>query len=299
MKNYSLVYKLPNFFIIGAAKCGTTSLAHYLNQHPEIYIPKEKETHFFDDNRLFDKGIDFYIENFYCKADKYPARGDATPAYFRLHEKVIPRINKLIPKESHKFIVILREPAARALSHYRDRYKTRNENLSFPEALKVENERLANNPYNWEGYFHDGLYARQLKKWFRKFGRDSFHIIFQHHFSLDTQSTLKEIFNYLNVDSSFKVPDLSRKNESGVPRSDLLMKILSRPSFISQIYSTLFPLFFRNRVRKNLILLNTKSSSDAISENDRLIKELKRRYKEDVKELEKMLNVTLPEWYNE
>jgi len=289
---------LPNFFIIGAAKSGTTSLAYYLNQHPEIYIPKEKETNFFDDDRMFNKGVSFYAKHFYSRAGKYLARGDATPAYMRLFEKTIPRIQCCIPKQGQRFIVILRDPAVRAWSHYQHMSRTRLERLPFKDALAAEERRLADNPDRWVGYFRDGLYAKQLSRWFAAFKRENFFVILHHRFISEPNQILKEAFHFLGVDSTFRVPDLSWKNEAGIPRIDLLMRLLSEPSLFSRMYAKLVPLQTRLRLRTYLINLNTKRGQVAESPDPQVMAELKARYKKDIQELERMLGWDLHQWYD-
>lgn len=295
MKDTLEELRLPNFFIIGAAKCGTTSLAYYLNQHPNIFIPKDKETHFFDDEKLFAKGINFYAAHFFANANRCSARGDATPAYLHLYEQVIPRIQGAIPHENRRFIVVLRDPVARAWSHYRHMVKNGEEKLSFDRALKAEKERLNDNPKLWVGYYTDGLYGKQLKQWFESFGRESFLILFQHHFSENPGSILRKVFQFLNVDSLFKVTDLSRKNEGGIPRVQFLMKLLSEPSAGSKVYTKYVPSHIRRRIRRKIVSLNTKRGGDLLPD-EQLMKRLRWEYLDDIRELENLLNIDLSVW---
>ena len=69
---------MPNFFLIGAIKAGTTSLYHYLRQHPHIYIPVIKETNFFSHDTLYKKGIKWYLGTHFRKGAAFPARGEAS-----------------------------------------------------------------------------------------------------------------------------------------------------------------------------------------------------------------------------
>jgi hypothetical protein len=109
--------RLPNSFILGAAKCGTTSLYYYLKQHPEIYLPKDKEPHFFDNDVFWNEGVDVFLRRHFQGAQRFPARGESTPAYFHRWEKVIPRIKAVYSDVIPKFIAIFRYPVERAFSH--------------------------------------------------------------------------------------------------------------------------------------------------------------------------------------
>jgi len=103
----------PNLFILGAAKSGTTSLYHYLSKHPDVYFPRNKEPQFYCNEDHFSRGQDYYLRTFFSGAEKYPVRGDATPHYL-YYEKVADRLKALPNANQLRFVVILREPVARA-----------------------------------------------------------------------------------------------------------------------------------------------------------------------------------------
>ena len=72
---------LPNFFVVGAQKAGTTSLHHYLAKHPNICLPKQKETKFFVDDSLYDKGIEYYESNYFSNCGAKTVVGEVDPDY--------------------------------------------------------------------------------------------------------------------------------------------------------------------------------------------------------------------------
>ena len=188
------VNKLPNLFILGASKCGTTSLHAYLSQHPEIYMTSVKEAHFFDSDKRYAKGIDFYINTFFPDSDGFHWKGEGTPGYFHFHSKVIPRVMETYGGKEINFILVFRDPVARAWSHYLDRKRKLIEPESFEDALEMENDRLAKNPEEWVGYYSCGLYALQLKAWFEHFSRDRFCFLLSDELSENPDSALKTIF---------------------------------------------------------------------------------------------------------
>lgn len=105
----------PDFIIIGAMKCGTTSLYYYLRNHPDIFMPREKELHYFVEEKNFKKGEDWYQSNF---NDKFRLNGEASTNYTKKHlfSGVPERMHKVVPKA--KLIFLYRDPAERSWSHY-------------------------------------------------------------------------------------------------------------------------------------------------------------------------------------
>src|ERR1700680_4934439 len=106
---------LPNFLIIGAAKAGTTSLYNYLSVHPEIFMSKRKELSFFDPQRRWHLGVEWYKSNFDAS---YPVNGEASPRYTRYPRTtgVPERIQQTLG--TPKLIYILRDPINRLLAQY-------------------------------------------------------------------------------------------------------------------------------------------------------------------------------------
>ena len=111
------------FFIVGAPKAGTTSLHHYLKQHPDVYVPERKEMHFFSQPEVLNtyyeteemvKSSDEY-EKHYEDASNEQICGDITPSYL-YNNNAANRIYSFSPEA--KIIIILRDPVERAISHY-------------------------------------------------------------------------------------------------------------------------------------------------------------------------------------
>lgn len=293
--------KAPNFLVIGAAKCGTTSLAHYLSQHPQVFISSVKEPHFFDSDEAYAKGIDFYIDVYFKRADGFAMRGEATPAYFSLPEMVIPRIKSILGEDLF-FIVLLRDPVARAWSHYLHRVRSGAETLSFEDALEVEPQRLIAEPASsWFGYYTDGLYARSLRQWFDAFPRERFLILFQTDLANGPKRLLQEIWAFLKVDDSYEIQDFTRKNKAAVLRSNLLNRFLVGDLYLKRLLKRFFPPRFTILLKRRLIDLNKNELRGA----DRPILEaaleqrLRKSYLDEILELENMLQVELDDWKGE
>lgn len=217
----------PDFLIIGAQKCGTTSLFYYLSQHPDLNIPKEKEIHFFD--LEYDKGVEWYYSLFPKKQFlKTKLTGEASP-YYLFHPLVPERVVKYLPKV--KIIVLLRNPVDRAYSHFMHQKKLKNEDInSFEEAIELENIRtdedemkLINGeieislPFRRYSYLKRGLYFKQISHWLQYFPIDQFYFIKSEDFFQNTEYELIQLCSFLGV--NYKSPnDLLPQNTNFYPQ---------------------------------------------------------------------------------
>jgi hypothetical protein len=177
----------PDFLIIGAQKCGTTSLFYYLLQHPELFLPIEKEIHFFD--LKYHHGIDWYRNIFNTGEEgNGKLKGEASP-YYIFHPLVAERVFSHIP--SVKLILLLRDPVDRAYSHFMHSRRFELEPLdSFEKAIECEpartwNEKsriLSGEIENSEAfrnfsYISRSLYFQQISYWLKYFPPEQIHYI--------------------------------------------------------------------------------------------------------------------------
>ncbi len=201
---------LPDFIIIGAQRCGTTSLYNYLSQHPCVVPALVKEVHFFDIN--FHKGIHWYRSHFPTFLEKYKQNiitGEASP-YYIFHPHAARRIFKIIPQV--KLIVLLRNPVDRAYSHYHHEVRIGAETLSFEEAIEKESERLKGeikkmleneNYYSFNhqhySYLSRGIYIDQIKVWMSLFPKEQILIIKSEDFYANPSAVFRRVLEFLNL----------------------------------------------------------------------------------------------------
>lgn len=209
---------MPDFLIIGAARSGTTTLYSYLQQHPFIYLPKNKrpEPHFFLKNEEYNKGFEYYIQKYFSDTSINQKKGEASTSYL-FQEYVPSRIYQHIP--NCKFIVMLRNPIERAISNYIVTYQNDIETLSFEDAIIQEKTRT-NNPKNiFEkevqpfAYLARGLYYHQILNYLKYFKKEQFHFIIFDDFIDNPNKELKKIVEFLNI-SQFEFSKIERQNES-------------------------------------------------------------------------------------
>jgi sulfotransferase family protein len=192
--------RLPTFLIIGAMRSGTSTLARTVAQHPQVFLPRGKEVHFFDHH--FDRGVDWY-RTWFQGAGSVPAVGEATPTYL-YNDKARHRMAEILPDS--RLIAILRNPVDRAYSHYWHNCRRGREPLSFQEALAVEQRRLAEAPQARRGryaYMDRGRYLRQLLAVVDLYPRGALLVLILEEFSRDPVKGLREVWRFLGVDEAF------------------------------------------------------------------------------------------------
>jgi len=211
----------PNVIILGAQKAGTTSLYHYMAEHPDILASKTKEVHFFDLN--YNRGQNWYRYHFLPRTrDNEKCWCVESSPYYLYHPLVAARIKSCLPDV--RFIVMLRDPVTRALSHYWHEYRRGRESLSFKDALDREQERLAGTTqalmngemttsFNHQrySYFSRGLYAQQLSHWFSYFSRDQFLILESENFFANPSSGMATLTEFLDI-APFSNIEFTRHN---------------------------------------------------------------------------------------
>ncbi len=197
--------KLPlNFFCLGAQKAGTSGLFEILNQHPSVFLPKEKEAHFFDWEDEFKKGNEWYLQSYFNKLSAEKYAGSFSPSYL-YHEKVAERISKeLKSPEQVKFLVLLRNPVDRAFSHFQMIKNLGFETSTFEEAIKREKERITQSEralFHYS-YITRGLYSFQIKRYFKFFEPKQFLFLrFEDLFQDKAEETLKRIETFLGIEN--------------------------------------------------------------------------------------------------
>src|SRR5436305_4441129 len=197
-----------DFVIGGTQKGGTSALDSFLRQHPEVCMPQtKKELHFFD-READDTDYNKYHANFKPKP-QHRVIGEASPIY--MYWETAPyRIWKYNPKM--KWILALRNPVERAFSAWNMEAKRDHEKLPFPEAIEKELERcrtalpLQHRVYS---YIDRGFYAYQVRRLFNIFGKENCLILLSEELRNEHQKTLRRVFEFLGVDSSFVPPEAS------------------------------------------------------------------------------------------
>ncbi|MCX6276623.1 MAG: sulfotransferase domain-containing protein [Bacteroidetes bacterium] len=200
--------KQPNFIIIGAQKCGTSTLFNHIRKHPDIFMPRKKELHFFDDN--YSMGMAWYLNCFNRKEGKISVcSGEASPYYF-FHPLAPVRIFETFP--GIKLILLLRNPVNRAYSQYYHMQRKGRISLSFEHCIRLEKDILKGRKeafyedenhsdlmYRRFSFLSRSRYAEQLSEWLKYFPLGQILIIRSEDYFSNSGETFQEVFNFLSL----------------------------------------------------------------------------------------------------
>lgn len=296
--------RFPNFLIIGAAKAGTTSLYHYLGQHPEIFMSPVKEPRYFalaghpldfrgpGDERLREKTtttLDAYLQLFAGVRDE-PAVGEASVLYIH-HPTAADAIASHVPEA--RIIAVLRNPVDRAhsafLYHLRDGYEPLAE---FDDALAAEPERIAAGWYYGWHYRSQGFYHRNLARYYDRFDPTRVRVYLHEDLDRDPHGVLSDIFGFLDVDEGFR-PDVStRHNPSGRPRSHRAQRLLTRRHPLKEAVKSVIPEQWGHKLIAAVQPVNLVRPPVRAETRARLVE----GYAEDIRQLERLIGRDLSRW---
>jgi hypothetical protein len=288
---------MPNFFIVGAQKAGTTSLYHYLDQHPQVFMSPRKEPHYFEGmhqefrrpgRRNAPVSDPAEYQALFEGASGESAIGEASASY--LYSPRAPGLIKSSVPHA-RIIAVLRHPADRAYSNYLHCVQVGREPLgSFAEALQAEQSRMRDKWGPLWYYKHKGFYHAQVKRYFDTFGRERVGVWLYEDLRNHTPRTLGEVFRFLGVDENF-VPDASiEHNPSGVPRTG---KLYPRVRALTARNPVLVERILPARLRgflKSRILVKPPPFPPELRED------LTRSYEKDILRLQELINRDLSAW---
>ncbi|MGC9330272.1 MAG: sulfotransferase family protein [Bacteroidales bacterium] len=297
----------PNFFIIGAPKCGTTALSEYLREHPDVHFSYPKEPNFFctdfsEQHREF-KDYTFYLNQCFYNSKGKTAVGEGS-VYYLYSSEAVPNILKFQPKA--KFIVMLRNPVDIAHSLHATHLRSGiNENIEdFETAWNLQDERKEgkNLPphctdYKLVMYRDICKTGEQLKRLFQWVDKSKVKIILFEDFVNDTLKVYKEVLDFLNVkyDGREEFPNINYNFRS---KSKVLAKIIHKLSYkfawillvkkkigIPEGFSLLGPVKRLNSEKSSRKELDTAFREKLVVE-----------FRDDVSLLEKLINRDLSHW---
>ena len=297
----SLFDSLPNFLIIGAAKAGTTTLFDLLKQHPQVYLPFNKEPMFFNYDDNYRRGLEWYSRTFFRRAAPNLARGEATPHYLYWSDKVAPRIRQVYAQAPIKFLVIFRDPVGRAYSWYWNMVKEGREELPFDAALEREPRELLEHlgilrqaGAMTYGYVRGSCYASALQPFLDHFARQDFLFLLQEDLVNDFSATVPKLLEFLNLDPAILLRPVS-SNQATMPRSRRVQSWLRGQSGFRDLLKELIPLQLRLTIKTSLLQANTRLA--AYPPLDPVIAaELRARFAPEVRRLEDVIDRDLSAW---
>jgi Sulfotransferase domain len=236
---------MPNFFIVGAPKCGTTALYSYLKQHPEVFLSEMKEPHFFGSDLSFQNRMspEAYRELFAGAADR-PRVGEASASYL-YSARAASEIHQLDP--AARIIVMLRNPVDMLYSLHSEYLSNGLEELpDFQVALDAEESRKRGErlpaSLTWRSvmfckeflfYREVARIAQQVARYVDVFTPKNVHVILFDDFKRDTSAVYRETLGFLGIRQDFQ-PNFEVVNPNKTVRSRWLRTFLSNPPRVVQ-----------------------------------------------------------------
>lgn len=299
---------LPNFVLLGAAKAGSVSLYHYLNQHPQIHMARNNGNSFFALETI-DRAANFNappdrhwlayncvwtVDDFHAQFDAaHPDQvlGDGSPIYL-CSDLAAERMRYHVPDA--KLIAILRQPAERAFANYNHFRRAGLEPLAtFEQALAAEQQRIQLGWGPWPHWFYReiGFYARQINRYLEFFPRDQIKLFLFEDWLADPLKLVQSVYEFVGVDKQF-VPDLERRNVGGVAKRGWLKEVMIRPNPLKSIVNALLPAAIRHPLRDRLHRANTIRPTLNPTTRQTLIDD----YRADILQLSDIIGRDLSHW---
>jgi hypothetical protein len=301
----------PDFFIVGAPKCGTTAMSDYLAGHPDVFMAR-KEMHFFGSDLRF-------AAHFYRRAEReYLAEFGAWDGQRRIGEASVwylfsqtaaAEIKAFNP--AARILVLLREPVDMMYSLFSYFRFDGNEPLAtFQEALAAEADRRAGRRLGRQTHFAPGLvyrevprFAEQLQRYFKVFGRERVRVVLHEDLAANPAAVYRDTLEFLEVDSKHTLPEFERVNPAKTVKSRALRAVLNDPA----VRSTLLairpalprPVFYAlHRVERLLNRFNASVEKPPPLEPE-LKARLRREFAPEVRRLSDLLGRDLTHWTRE
>jgi hypothetical protein len=287
----------PNFFVVGAAKAGTTSLYAYLRQHPQVFLPKIKEPHFFAHVRPSPEMKHLYAAindrstylRLFRNAEGYRAIGDASPSYL-WDPEAANRIRRSVGEA--KIVITLRDPVERAHSHYLADVREGVHDLSFYDALRQD---MARPKKGWAVsllYVELGQYAAQVRRYLDLFGPAQVKVVLFEELKRNSANVLKELAQFLEVDQGAveQINTSEVHNSYAAPRGKWAQR-MAGAKFSRLLGKTVIPHEVGQFIFER-VLLKQAPKPKIEPEAKRLLCEI---YEPEIRELEGILGRPLPE----
>jgi hypothetical protein len=295
--------RLPDIMLVGAAKSGTTSIAHQFTRHPDVFLPMaKKEPHFFGfggnpppyNDPGFVRTLVWRPEEYaalYAKATAGSRIADCSTSYLYLHRAAIPFIRQVYGEKAGQLSMsaILRDPVERAYSHWLYLVRNGHEELPFVEAIDpatVERRKQQRWGFDYLGY---GLYAEAVEHYKAAFPAFKVYLLED---LKDLQGTFNDICDRAGLPHI--AVEKVQSNPGGIPRNRGLVRTLRRNPLIRSL-SHLLPGSLRNKARATRDGL-LKKALDRPAMPQQAREQLCSYYRADTERLANLIGRDLSHW---
>ena len=281
-----------DFFIVGAPKAGTTSLYHYLSEHPETDMSILKEPNYFSEKSIKDN--DLYYKSYPIKKlSRYHSlfknnnliKGEASVSY--LYYKDVAKSIKAY-NSSARIIIMLRDPIERAFSHYLMDFRLGLINDTF-ENIIFQKSNLSNSKTYFQQYVKLGEYTNQIKRYFNEFPSEQILVVDYDDFKNKTSDVVKKVYKFLKIDINFS-PELNNKHNARFIVNNRLLKFLFSKIIIRKAMNLIFPKFIKSFIKNQFF----NNKPPILLSSSRLY--LRQYFKKDVENLSNFLQKDYSKW---
>lgn len=300
--------KVPNLFMVGAPKCGTTALATYLTQHPDVFVAS-KELNFFGKDLDFRtrRGAPWQITEdaylaWFAQAGDRRYRGDHS-VFYLYSKSAAQEIREASPRA--RVIIMLRNPVDQMYSQHSEMVFQGDEDLKdFSRALEAEEyrrrgERVPSGCQKVFGLFYRDLarYSSQVERYIATFGRSMVHVVLHEDLASDPAFVYGQVLEFLGV-SVDQSPSFDVVNPNKVARSDLVMAVLRRAprSLRWAGRAVVRDQYRRASLRRRLHAMNTLYKPRAPMDAG-MRRSLEEEFRPEVQRLEQVLGRDLGVWH--
>lgn len=287
----------PSFFIVGAAKSGTTSLYHYLKSHPEVYMCPIKEPNFFSCEEIREQNLYYEIDcvdNLHDYGELFidvlgeKAIGEASVSYM-FYPQVARKIKENVPDA--KIIIMLRNPVQRGFSHYLMDKRLGYVDLPFKDVVYKQIKHPLIDLY-YQQYVELGLYCEQVERYLKIWGENRVKIVLLSDFQSKTKDTLFQVCDFLGINNSFLFDVSERHNMYIQPKMKCLSSVYAS-SIMRKTANFFLPLRVQKTIKKRLFTPTQKPSMD--EDTSRYLLNF---YKKDIMNLQTLLKINLEAWFS-
>ena len=294
----------PNLFLIGAPKSGTTTLHHWLDRHPDVFMSRNKEPRFFCNfprDAAYTPNKDGFVYNLVTDQADYSALfvearsekwiGESSTDYLWADKAPLNIFSATRELESVKIIAVLRNPVDRAFSEHSALIRDGLEDLSFLESFDVEEKRYTE---NWLPLFYHlkrGLYATPLANYIDTFGKESVGVFLFDDLVASPTEFIEEVCKFLDISPVNESMDATF-NRSGRPRSRFVQAIERNNGPVKSAFQALTTRGFRTRLKLGIQKLNLQKLH--ITQSEREIAYAK--FEKDILMTEKLIGRNLSAW---
>jgi len=246
---------LPNFLIIGAMKCGTSTLHEQLARQPGIFMSEPKEPNYFSNDEVFAQGVDWY-RGLFAQAAGCTLRGESSTHYTKLptYPQTLARMRALLP--ALKLIYVMRHPVDRLVSHYIHECSMQVINAPLDEALDTNPELV-----------QYGCYRMQIEPFLNAYGRESVLPVFLERMQVAPQDELERVCRFLGYPHQpMWVDAVARQNVSAERlRVGSLGRWLLQNPVLKALRRTLVPRSLRSALKARLTMNERPQLSESSS----------------------------------